>query len=662
MNRYELSIQIDGAWHALDWGSQEVALTYQVNSLAEFASRNSTYSQSITLPLSPRNLGLLGAYLRMDSDRTNNKALYRFIPCELLVNGIRIAPEGSKMQVISSSENEVEVQIVGPNADLVSQLDATEMKSPAGSELRFTLGADNLSKTSLDGIGLKFVLSGLLSNPKSPGIIYGVDGFGNGVDRYLPALSQKDVVTYLLAQKGYGSEFSSESVIPTDPYVVASSLVPVGTPEGLSSYLIDSESFSSSRKLLSPTQKEAQAYPGGARITGKQIQVQAPTDCTYQLQGSLWGRASVAGTATEISMEVDVLDETLTVINSKIIDLKSQFIGGSMRPEEFDYKLTLVKGEILQVRFYGQITQFPAGTTSTGYASAELKVTIPSNTDTSELSSEPAVGITYDLLASLGFDNAGEFIKEFLNDWAYTMEVRGNTVYFHDFGDFQLQEEQGVFSDWSDKLVKNSRTFSYVPDGWYQENILTQSENSGEGTKDKAFQTKASLLVADTTLEAKSEVFESKFVSLREYIVKNSAYQEPVANIPMYEKEWGTAGSELSYSGTPGPVLVALSRSGIGVFASQGIAGSYSVGATVYPAKVIAASDFLSAYGAFKGLALGNFKKVECKMNLSAVDILELDLWKIVWIEHYGSYFYVTKISNYTPGKLTTVELVKLNI
>lgn len=60
--------------------------------------------------------------------------------------------------------------------------------------------------------------------------------------------------------------------------------------------------------------------------------------------------------------------------------------------------------------------------------------------------------------------------------------------------------------------------------------------------------------------------------------------------------------------------------------------------------------------------ALSNPKKLTCKIRLKSIDIAELDMFKLVWIEKYKSHFYINKISqyDYTTNDSTEVELIKL--
>lgn len=57
---------------------------------------------------------------------------------------------------------------------------------------------------------------------------------------------------------------------------------------------------------------------------------------------------------------------------------------------------------------------------------------------------------------------------------------------------------------------------------------------------------------------------------------------------------------------------------------------------------------------------LNNYKKVEALFNLSANDVFNFDFKKPIYLKQFASYFYVNRIIDYVPQKLTKVELIKL--
>ena len=57
--------------------------------------------------------------------------------------------------------------------------------------------------------------------------------------------------------------------------------------------------------------------------------------------------------------------------------------------------------------------------------------------------------------------------------------------------------------------------------------------------------------------------------------------------------------------------------------------------------------------------SLNRVRIVTCQMNLKKLDFQSFDFTKPVYIDFFNSYFYVLKISNFIPGKSTTVTLLK---
>ncbi len=64
-------------------------------------------------------------------------------------------------------------------------------------------------------------------------------------------------------------------------------------------------------------------------------------------------------------------------------------------------------------------------------------------------------------------------------------------------------------------------------------------------------------------------------------------------------------------------------------------------------------------YASFKKL-LDSQKKVPALMNLDAVDIYNLDFFRLKYIKQLGKYFYLNKVANFVSGKLTKCELIEI--
>ena len=53
-------------------------------------------------------------------------------------------------------------------------------------------------------------------------------------------------------------------------------------------------------------------------------------------------------------------------------------------------------------------------------------------------------------------------------------------------------------------------------------------------------------------------------------------------------------------------------------------------------------------------------RPITVSLLLTVADIAAFDPFKPVWIEHYGFYFYVSKISNFQAGQATAVDLIPM--
>lgn len=64
-------------------------------------------------------------------------------------------------------------------------------------------------------------------------------------------------------------------------------------------------------------------------------------------------------------------------------------------------------------------------------------------------------------------------------------------------------------------------------------------------------------------------------------------------------------------------------------------------------------------YTEFKSM-LDSFSKIIVSLNLSTVDIYNLDFFKLKYLNQYGAYYYLNKVISYKEGKLTKCELIRV--
>ena len=66
-------------------------------------------------------------------------------------------------------------------------------------------------------------------------------------------------------------------------------------------------------------------------------------------------------------------------------------------------------------------------------------------------------------------------------------------------------------------------------------------------------------------------------------------------------------------------------------------------------------------YNTFKKF-LDDYKIITVEVNLNAIDIYQLDFFKLKYIKQLGRYFYVNKIINFRENRITKVELIQIPI
>jgi hypothetical protein len=57
---------------------------------------------------------------------------------------------------------------------------------------------------------------------------------------------------------------------------------------------------------------------------------------------------------------------------------------------------------------------------------------------------------------------------------------------------------------------------------------------------------------------------------------------------------------------------------------------------------------------------LADFKMISCKLMLTALDIAQLNHFIPVYVQKFGNYFYLNKVSNFIQGLSTKCDLIRL--
>lgn len=117
-----LQIYINNAWQEIDLPDEKISLNFQVNDIAELKDRQASYSQSISLPRTAHNENVFCFAFDL---QTQNKVPYKYYDCRLLINDINVLGNESVLLIDEVTNEEINIQILGDNAGLLSKMQDT---------------------------------------------------------------------------------------------------------------------------------------------------------------------------------------------------------------------------------------------------------------------------------------------------------------------------------------------------------------------------------------------------------------------------------------------------------------------------------------------------------------------------------------------------------
>lgn len=211
--------------------------------------------------------------------------------------------------------------------------------------------------------------------------------------------------------------------------------------------------------------------------------------------------------------------------------------------------------------------------------------------------------------------------------------------------------------DWSDKLdVSKEIEVTYRFDNYAQKNIFKYGKNAKEteiGNGD--------FLIDDETLEVDTIVVDIPFAGS----IEGNLFPElfKVADVPIIN----AAGVRQKVE----PRLLMIQRGQVwnGLRIVDGINPEFVLAGTTYPYAYFTkdgkegldfGKDLIPKYYGYLIDAFNRCKIVTCYLNLTPIDIQNLDFFTPIYIEYFNARFYINKIEDYTGYGSTKCELVRL--
>lgn len=677
---YKLRYYTPTGYEDLDLGDEVPAMTYQINQLNELKDRNASYSQSIDLPKTRNNIRILGF---PDCYDVVSPAAYDPQPCELELDGAIISPPGAMLYILSVGEEPggvISTQIKADTFDLFSKLgevDTDNMNDDqwASTWNPRTIVSDNADADSPRIWPLVCTIQGAKSF--SPAQNSAGTALSIPILQTVPAYNFLQFITELLASFGY----TIESDLTTDTlaqsvYLTASNMT---NDDGVNNS--GSAEVYTSMQGTVPADSVTAGQPASADwapfmlVSGQSSLSFAKFEIvTDSSTGDKFGAISYTaqqGGTYDVNITFSIRSGSISVDNG--VRYIIQTIEGNADPTavesgnislvaggpaiKINTQVDLSPGSIIRIMACRKLVASPATQILVGAA-----VTISPDGENSNV----GPGISFNYPAAFGFSNYRDALQTFLQLFGAVIDVQrsasGDTgiariyTYRHIYDNIT----SGNFVDWSDRLVMDEqRTIAFSMDGYGQINIIEATENNDDGTREQV-----TFSINNKLLDGSKTLFTLATEAGRDIYFRGlSNAQLTTAVVPTVEKDVETddvgtiTGVSFGYNGCAAHIVAPVSGA---TQSAQIESGGDPVTTTMPIVQTVPIVELYTEYYTPIVKMLRRQRPITVSLLLTAADIASFDPFKPVWIEHYGSYFYVSKISNFQAGQATAVDLIPM--
>ena len=647
----------DGTWTALDLGTDRPAWTCQANDLADLSDRNTSYSQSLKLPKTPRNIEAFGHANIFDAQ---SRAPYRRHPCRLYCAGRAVAGAGAYLILLKSAEY-FECQILSGNAGFFDRLQEAPM-----SEL--DLGVFQICNRSLDpatwhpaykiAYGSDIVIP---SYPRQPAEGVSEVAYSGSTGAKYPAVSVDCILQQIMERHGYAFE---SNIHAWEKMYLSISSADV-TPSAEDLRVFDMEIHTTGHLTLEPSQGLLyRQYRWGADVRADGMLIEAPP-LNDRISHIVPAGAKIKYTMTKTDPSVvatPLADYMTTIVFER--DGESMLTGYL----SFDGQPAEV------VREYENDSLMTHRLVITAYCTEEPLANMGITVRAEVVQGwTPNMGGKLILSERLGFETQFAFVKFLAQAFGLTVYVdeAGKIVHAYTMQRLYDRIAAGEAADWSGKATRDTgASTGFTLSSYARENVIAYEKNEKDGLTDSA-----AFHIDNETLAATKELFKlgieaGKDLTVYGYPVLAGGARETAASIPLVELKQPLGGEEEDPSHniarylpnatypTIKPHLLTLTDRTVKVWAtSAAVVATYD-----YPvANHVPARQLVDVgYAILQERMLRHARVVEEAFLLTPEDVERFDPSVPVYVGKYGAYFYVNRIKNFEAGKLTACELIRL--
>ncbi|MDR1198817.1 MAG: acetyl-CoA carboxylase biotin carboxyl carrier protein subunit [Prevotellaceae bacterium] len=620
-------------WREADIGKDTIALTYAVNNIAELKSRQANRSNSVKLPRTHSNDLIFGVPSE-PSSLTQNP--YRYMDCRLFDDGVELFGMGAKIKLTETNSKEHVVCLYGSIFDLFKEMQNTSLR-----DLGDVLGGATWNRTiilSHMSNSYRYYIEYPLMEwyiEDNPAIFQEGDNWIVKLQRLFPAVSFRELLTRVAQRFGYTLELP-QRILNDDRY--RNAYIPFSRME------ISDEA--------------AQAAKAG-KAWGAQQDIQGNNyDLDYYNFTNRSGNCTLSNnnrrvvfTATAKGRYIFRVNINVTYNNHMDVWIDSSY----------QRQLIASQNETGTFEFFYEKDLDTGGVFELFVATMGLRVRLTAEMECvgAVLDGSSAFPQTLDIASNMPDIKCDELFSMLARLWCLIPEVDEKNKILRFWGFDKLYENKkagleagvaaGTIKDWSDKLDNREHKTQFRWNTYAQKNVIQYKEESavGKDAGDLKITSKGAFYIDDGTLDREKTLFE----------IPAAATQETSFNeTPMAIIDAGDGRPDVSLR------LLFLNRTAGKQWTFRAPDGIESTLSTVWAATFmpVGMEVFISEYDTVAGGLLSRCRLMVEKLYLTPLDLKDFDHSIPVYLNKYGCCFYVNKINNYVPGKLTEVELVPL--
>lgn len=600
---YRLLVKINNKWQQLDLGDEKPSMNYSQNDIGDLKDRRSNYSHKLQLPLSNNNLKVFGMLDRIEvmSNIPDN-----LLPCLLYCNEYEIVGSDGLMQIISVSNDNITVQLMSGMVDLFEELKNSKM-----SDLDLgTFRAEDqyfLPKNFTD-----FSIVGIASfGQQHPA--YAASNMGNT----LPFARFIKVVDKILESHGYTLDTDIRADVQD---VVLPVVVPPQKPSDYAEYFI----LSAENQTTDHSTGLAEDW----RITQNktdELKIYSGAESELFWTSPRTKRARIYIYVETASGQIIPSLRLLVTKNGNTILDKHIGLGAA-----FDQEVDVDKGDVYMFKIQ----------TDNKYTEGKLQYNITINTKR-RLNTDHFFHLPVPIASSLGFDTQLNMLKAFINTFGLFVNVDNEkkVVTANTFRKVTDAKTQRI--NWTKKVDMSSFDCEFHNQNFAIHNHIRFENNTKEDVTDIC-----AIDVSDKTLQYEKDIVKLPFEAGKDgayYMMFGAAF------IPLIKLSNDT-NKEAEINATKPHLCILGERKQY----------DFGIGGRWYSVVKHYKSSDIKKYYAPLFETLKQYRKITLKMLLKPQDLTIVQRQIPVYLQQFGSYFYVNSVKNYIYGQLAEVELMRV--